>query len=373
MNIAQLSYREIAMVIDVIDVPIFLLSVDGETIRFEKFNLCHDRTVGLNSAGHIGKTAGQIFPPRMAASLESNYWRCIEARAPYKYEELLQFSCGERWWETTLSPVFDEDGTITHIIGTSHDVTGYKTSIMDGVKELATASKRNEELHVFMTMAVHDLRPAIGNIKAVNDLVLREFEDLGDNKIKQIRLVSEIADAALETIERTLYFARMIGIEQTPQEHVDLNHCLSDIAALADPMGALKITYPKIEIECELVPIQMILRNLTENATRFANSRIDITVTESSDRPGQLVFRVSDDGHGFVGSKQEFAARLRSAGDQNSTTGFGLMAINQLVEQRGGVFWLGESRIAEGATLCFSLPGKICEQTTNQRITAFAS
>lgn len=361
MNTASLSYCEIAKTIDVIDLPMFVISIKGDLITFGRINPCYERTVGLRNRDIAGKTAYELLPERTAEAVEKNWRHCLKTRTPFKYQEVIQTGAQECWWETTLSPVFDESGIITHIIGSAQDVTGDKHAIMDGVKDLATALKRNEEMQVFMTMAAHDLRPAIGNIKAINALVLANFTDLGDRKIDQVRLVGEIADGALDTIEKTLHYARMIGLKKTASENLHLSHCISDIAALTDPTGALTMTCPDVEIVCEAVPTQMILRNLIENATRFAKNHIGISVTKSAERPGQLVFRVSDDGPGFAGAESGFSATLRANADKYATTGFGLVAINQLVEQRGGAFWLSESRLPGGATLCFSLPGTIVQ------------
>ncbi len=99
------------------------------------------------------------------------------------------------------------------------------------------------------------------------------------------------------------------------------------------------------------------IRNLLNNASRHAISRVDVTVRVAS---GQVRLEVSDDGLGIAPADRERVFdrfvrldkdRSRSAGG----TGLGLAIVREIVAARGGTVTIGDG-IGTGARVTVQLP-----------------
>lgn len=348
--------------VDVLALPSFVLSCDpDDEIRFRHFNpkLIATHGVGNNIIG--GKTPRECLPPRVAETVLNNYMTCKNSKSPHEYEELLDLGGGEEmWWRTTLSPICDAEGSVIGIVGVAIDITARKAREFRHAEEESALRKINEELTLFTSMTAHDVRGPLNKIAALSELTLDGFADLGDNKRDMILSVQKVAEGALKHIDGILTYASALRLGENELAMIDLDHMCRDIAAVVDPEAHLTITSPDIFVDGESVVLQIILRNLSENAARFAKKRVGIEVAEM--QPGRLQFSVSDDGPGFPGGAEAFSERirLRKIGDCNR--GFGLAAVAHLVDCRGGTIALGEPVFGVGATICFDLPGRIVWQ-----------
>lgn len=94
--------------------------------RFVEYNqTALERSGGVSKDEVVGKTltelAGNIFDLELVESLRNNYLRCLESAQNINYIEKLNFE--KRWFQTTLYPVFDSKGVVTHIIGSAIDIS----------------------------------------------------------------------------------------------------------------------------------------------------------------------------------------------------------------------------------------------------------
>ncbi|RQD80769.1 MAG: PAS domain S-box protein [Methanocalculus sp. MSAO_Arc1] len=105
---------------------IFLIHVleDGR-FRFIRNNRAHQEKTGITIEMLQGKTPEELLGEEAGSVVSANYQQCVDAAEPIMYEETLSLPAGERVWETLLTPVC-EDGHITHIIGSSRDITDSK-------------------------------------------------------------------------------------------------------------------------------------------------------------------------------------------------------------------------------------------------------
>ena len=108
--------------------------------------------------------------------------------------------------------------------------------------------------------------------------------------------------------------------------------------------------------------IRIVIHNLLTNAIKFSNRGGQITITAVNGSENQLIFCITDEG---VGMDDECLAGLfktqvnSHAGTENEMgTGMGLLFCRDLVQKNGGKIW-AESRLDNGTTMCFELPGKV--------------
>jgi signal transduction histidine kinase len=103
--------------------------------------------------------------------------------------------------------------------------------------------------------------------------------------------------------------------------------------------------------------LERLVRNLTENAARYATSAVSLSLSE---RDGQTVLRVDDDGPGITPSDRERVfdrfVRLDDARDRDSGgSGLGLAIVKEIARLDGGAVSIGEAEIG-GARVEVRLP-----------------
>ena len=105
------------------------------------------------------------------------------------------------------------------------------------------------------------------------------------------------------------------------------------------------------------------LRNLLENAVRYAHSHVAVTCHEVLGSTGRLIrIRVSDDGPGIAPADRErvfgrFVRLGKDRGRATGGTGLGLAVVQGIVERHGGRVYFSDPEIG-GATAVMELVGK---------------
>lgn len=361
--------RRLAQVIelsDLLDQAIFILEVrDDETLIFRKLNRFHERTTGLKSEDLVGKTPFEVLPPRMAESVNAKYLACLSSRASFTYEEVLNLPNGEIWWQTTLSPLFFDDGRVIGIIGAAVDITDRKAQEFRDANALAELRKLNEEINTYASMAAHDVRGPLRKIKVITELVFADGVPNADESVvlspdqrALLDSIGSIASSTLEHVDSILSYARALSLpDEAKLEEVDLHMLFADLVGLVDADGSFHFDYPKQTVVAERVILQVTLRNLLENAVKFGRSRCIVGLSESGECPGFLEFTVTDDGPGFANGMTLSDQSSRSQ-SKSPTSGFGLASAQRMIEARGGRMWLADG---EGANVIFTTCGTFLE------------
>jgi len=359
------SLADMENFVDQITLPAFLLSVDeANEIRLQRLNQAHFEANGIPTEAIKGKTPAEVFPQRVAETILANYTTCLRENRSHRYEELLKLHHKEYWWDTTLSPLRNDEGRVIGIVGIAIDITEAKTRELNAAKAHEQLQKLNENIALFTSMTAHDVRGPLTKISMLTEATLEGFSDMGDDKLEMIEMTQEIAEKALGYVEDILGYARALKQHEELPVPVDLLHLSNDIAALVDPEARLTIAKPALWVQCEVIVLQMILRNLAENAVRYAHSKVAITV--EAEQAGTLTFTVADDGDGFEGGEASFAKRIALAKKNSGTRGFGLSAVAHVIQTRGGRLWLGKPDVDLRTRVRFTLPGQIIAEPSEQ-------
>ncbi len=104
--------------------------------------------------------------------------------------------------------------------------------------------------------------------------------------------------------------------------------------------------------------LEQVVRNLVENGLRYANSRLDVDLTETATG---IQLRVVDDGPGIPADDlphvfERLYASKRRPDVRESGSGLGLAIVRELVQAMGGSVW-AESEPGGGASLVVQMPG----------------
>jgi PAS domain S-box-containing protein len=105
------------------DESLFIVGVEPDRFVIELLNPAHERSTGLRSADLSGRTPHECLPRGVADAITEHYRRCVEAGEAIRYDETLDLPGGVRHWQTVLTPVRDDSGRISRILGSARDVT----------------------------------------------------------------------------------------------------------------------------------------------------------------------------------------------------------------------------------------------------------
>ena len=215
---------------------------------------------------------------------------------------------------------------------------------------LESSARRQRE---FVSDASHELRSPIASMRTELEVALRE-PTAADWKIVASNALAE--NARLEGIvDDLLTLARLDEGRVPAAEDVDLDDVAREEAArLRDARVTLDCSPARVRGNRE--QLARALRNLLENAARYANERIAVSIVASN---GSVEMAVADDGPGIPEAERERVferftrldeARARSGGG----VGLGLALVRAIAEAHGGTASAAGDR--SGARLVVRLP-----------------
>lgn len=106
---------------------IFVVNVleNGE-FRYEGWNEPTAKATGKSTVEIREKTLQEIFGQEQGTAIHQRYTKCVKAERTITYEECLVFHEQETWWLTTLNPLWNSEGRIYRIVGTTFEITHRK-------------------------------------------------------------------------------------------------------------------------------------------------------------------------------------------------------------------------------------------------------
>ena len=233
------------------------------------------------------------------------------------------------WVESRCTPVTDEDGAVTSLVGMTRDITDRKLY----QRELTETIDQLEE---FTATVSHDLRNplnvAAGNIQlaAAETEVESEPLDTALGAVERMdRLVDELLTLAKEG--KTVGDQRRVSFEQIVAKSFE--------NARASETN-LRLT-GTVELSCDPARLTEAFENLVRNAVEHGGSDVTLTAGTLPDRDGVFL---EDDGPGIPAEDRD---RVFEKGHttRRDGSGFGLAIVERIADAHG---W--DVRAAEGET-----------------------
>jgi PAS domain S-box-containing protein len=345
--------------------------VGGHEFRYEALNPSHERQTGLRTEDVAGRTPHEVFEPGIADHLVERYRACCQARAPIQYEETLSLPAGVRIWQTNLAPLFDAEGRPVKLLGTSRDMTEYRTL----QEELAQTSK----LATLGTMAAgiaHEMSQPLNIIKITADdcgLMVQEGDADFRYLAEGMELIATQATRMGEIVNQMRSFSRRDSAEVVPFDPVPPvrravtlleRHYASEGIALVitgAPGGIMVAGRPG--------RLEQVVINLLSNArdaivmrrengqsveSRAEGGRIEVAVLVNRSAE-QVRITITDDG---IGLSPESAERIFdpffTTKDAAKGVGLGLSICASLIGAMGGR--ITAESLERGARFTISLP-----------------
>jgi PAS domain S-box-containing protein len=267
----------------------------------------------------------------------------------------------------------DDQGKPAGILKINTDITEQRRTeerirqLNDELQErILQTEEANRELEAFSYSVSHDLRAPLRAMVGFSRILLEEHApQLGEEVRHYLTLVRENAQQMGRLIDALLNFSRL-GRQPLVKERVApaelVRRVLEELGA--DRRGQLAIRLDELPV-CQADPVllKQVFTNLLANALKYTGQRdeavIQIGSQDDTDRPGQCLYFVKDNGVGFdmryVHKLFGVFQRLHRAEDYEGT-GVGLATVQRIVNRHGGRVW-AEAEPDRGATFYFTLPG----------------
>ena len=230
-----------------------------------------------------------------------------------------------------------------------------------------TADRELDRMRSSLVSTVsHELRTPLAAIKGYVSTMLAE--DVEWDRTAQhefLTIISDESDRLTNLVNNLLDLSRIeAGSLKLSPEEFDLNAIIQRAAkeARLSPKNKLEVKLaPRLPVfHADPLRFESILRNLLENAVKYAGEEAEIKV-EVTKQNGEFLFRVSDTGPGIPASESQRVFDSFYRVDDSLTrlasgAGLGLTICQGLVRAHGGRIW-SEPQEA-GACIAFTIPAK---------------
>lgn len=291
----------------------------------------------------------------------------ISTRAPIRGEIPFTGTNGTKVYDYIFAPVFDADGEVVAVAGTTRDVTERQASelaVREHAQNLAESAQSKDE---FLATLSHELRNPLAPLRTAIELLRRggnvdarshRLHEMMDRQINQlVRLVDDL-------LEMSRISRGVLSLQKAP---VDLAAVVSTAIETADPLikaagHELVVDLPRdsVFLNGDAVRLSQILSNLLSNAARYTEDGGRIVVSASCDAD-MAVVRVTDNGIGITEELRPRLFQMFSRGDRHSARhqgglGIGLAIARRLAEMHGGSLSVHSAGPGQGSEFVMRIP-----------------
>lgn len=264
---------------------------------------------------------------------------------------LRRFARGDFRPEPIRSSGDDEIGELAH---------AFNGAIGQVHSALAERDRSEAEMRQFIADAGHELRTPLTVIMGYLDVLEDGAADAPAVRARVFATLREESRRMRTLIEKLIYLARLDRGESTVRELVDVSAVVEHVVASMAPLdGAVPVavtTVPDARVIADETDISETVRNLVDNALKYApGAAVSVSTALQGD---EVVLVVRDDGPGMSPQDQAHAFDRFYRGQANADVdgiGLGLSIVKRAVQRSEGSIVL-ESREREGSRFTIRLP-----------------
>jgi two-component system, OmpR family, sensor kinase len=226
-----------------------------------------------------------------------------------------------------------------------------------------------ERERAFMADAAHELRTPLTALHLQAGMLARAGDEA--ERAAAMRTLSTGVQRAIRLVEQLLALARQQPRVDHPRVAVRLDELAREIVAELVPLADARridlgvAASQPVSLEADPEALRTLLRNLVDNAVRYASAggRVDVQVegpqpSAESSAGGGARLSVTDDGPGIAPPERTrvFDRFYRRAGTEPPGSGLGLAIVKAIADAHGAAITLGEGPGGRGLTVTVRFP-----------------
>ncbi len=246
--------------------------------------------------------------------------------------------------------------------------------VEERTQELAAANVKltnlNIEKNKYIGIVAHDLRNPIGAAFSFSDLLIEDFDTLGDkDKREFIQIINERCNFSLNLISEFLDASKIeAGIFELKSQKLNYINFVKDCVTQNQILARNKLQTIQMHSEIEEISLhfdknkmEQVINNLLSNAIKYSHPKTKIRV-EISLFDKNVLTKVIDEGQGIPAYELSYlfnpykTTSVKSTANEKST-GLGLAIVKKIIEaHNGSVSVTSTPKI--GSEFTFTLPLK---------------
>lgn len=328
---------------------------------------------GLNQKDLLGKHVSILFHHN-SADIFNGFSEALMTGQSWAGELIIRDNKGNILLEqTSVSPVLDAEGAVSHFILFSEDITK-KREAEEEIRKLnaeleyrvlrrtALLEATNRELDEFCDAISHELCGPLSRLQGLSKALCEDLKDTLDDSGKDYLNRMNQTSHQLKNIIDTLLNLSQLTRRGLSVQDVNLSALALSITnnlKSINPERDVKFYIaPNIVVKGDQVLLKVVLENLLMNAWKSTEnhspSQIEFGIAKSN---GKSVYFVRDNGCGF---DMKYANKLfklfyrLSAPHDSPVNGTELATAQRIIQRHGGRIW-AEGEVEKGATFYFTL------------------
>lgn len=331
---------------------------------------------GLTPGFFLGKTTTEIFGEENGRVHEEAIEKALKGEV-VTYEWNLLHNQERRYFQTVLSPMYDQQGLVMGVSGLGRDISSSKKTI-ELQKKIEVAHKTLHFKQNFLASMSHEIRTPLTGVMGIVELM--QQTSLDETQQDYLNALKHSSENLREIIDQVLDYSRLeSGNTKLNKEVFEtaalginarklfLNLCRKpvDFHFYLDPQVPVKLVadYPRL---------QKVVDNLIFNAVNHTEQgAVSLGIYLAEDITSQsckVKVEVIDTGEGITEEQQKkvfipFTDSDKIHSSAYKGSGLGLAISNKIVEMHGGTFTL-ESSPGKGSVFKFSFKAEIPPDST---------
>jgi PAS domain S-box-containing protein len=352
--------------------------------RIQYVNPVFSTLTGYAAEEVIGKTPRMVKSGFHSKSFYQELWETIRSGRQWNGKICNRKKNGEIYWEqTSISPVRNEHGEITHFVAVKEDITKlleYEAELKQAKESAESANRAKSD---FLASMSHELRTPLNAIIGFSEVIKEQY--FGPLTEKQEEYVTDILNSGkhlLDLINDILDLSKIeagkMVLELSPVPIAALVRSgLTMVRGKAAKHGIsldleIESALEEIQIPADERKLKQVLFNLLCNAVKFTPDggavRLAVrrraggdVVSSAATGADLLEISVSDTGIGVEPADQEKIFEPFYQVGQGQTnkppgTGLGLPVSRELVELHGGILRVQSRGKNQGSTFLLTIP-----------------
>ena len=353
---------------------VWLKSPEG---RFMSYNQRFSSFLGIPGEGISGTTDGNEVGPENAEFFLQRDCIAIESDGGVINEEwLIESSTGQsRLMQTIKTAMRTATGELVGVLGIARDITELRET-QDSLRELnreleqrvvdrtQALSEAMKELESFSYAVSHDLKAPLRGVDGYSKILLDDYSNsLDDQAQRFLRNIRSGVEQMNTLIEDLMSYSRMER-RSLDSGRIDLGEVMRHVlSGRHDEMASVPVRIegevPSVIVRADRQGVEMVLRNLLDNAIKFSRPAKPPVITLSACiEKDHARLCIRDNGIGFDMKHHERIFEIfhrLNRSEEFVGTGVGLALVRKAMQRMGGRVW-AESAPGQGAAFHVEFP-----------------